>query len=51
MNDKIDRTVEYNRAFALLKSMWQKGILELEICNDALVGIAKELGVLNPILL
>ena len=30
---------------------YEKAILELEICNNALRGIAKELGIMNPILL
>ena len=47
----ISAYVDYNRAFLTIKEMYEKAILELEICNNALRGIAKELGIMNPILL
>ena len=51
MNENISAYVDYNRAFLTIKEMYEKAILELEICNNALRGIAKELGIMNPILL
>lgn len=51
MNNNIDSTIRYGTAFSVMKSIFERGILELEVCNNALIGIAKELGVLNPVLL
>ena len=51
MNENISAYVDYNRVFLTIKEMYEKAILELEICNNALRGIAKELGIMNPILL
>ena len=51
MSETLNSTVKYNRAFSVVKSLLEKGVLSIEVCNNALVGIAKELGVLNPILL
>lgn len=47
----IKKYVDYNKAHSTLKKLWESGILELEICNNALIGIAKELGIANPILI
>lgn len=47
----ISAYVDYNRALTLIKNLYDNTVLDLEICNEALRGIAKELGVMNPILL
>lgn len=50
-DNKITSYVNYNKVLKMLKGLWESGILELETCNCTLEGIAKELEIINPILI
>lgn len=51
MNENISAYVDYNRAFTLIKKLYENSILDLEVCNEVLRGIANDLGLKNPIIM
>ncbi len=49
--NNISQLITYKSYFYKFKELSDQGVLEINVCNIALVGIAKDLEVANPVLL